>query len=106
MGTPDTFDPSELCAALDKIMQSEDSALFAAESDGHVVELAAVYLSYDEPNQATVTRCYGYQQSLMVDAAFHRESIATRLMATAEGWAREHGAAECGFKPGSLAAIP
>jgi len=37
LGTPDTFDPSELCAALDKIMQSEDSALFAAESDGRVV---------------------------------------------------------------------
>ncbi len=75
-------------------MQSKDSALFVAKSDGRIVGLAEVYLRHDEPNQATVARCYGYLQSLMVDPGFRRQGIATRLMAVAEGWAQEHGAAE------------
>jgi GNAT superfamily N-acetyltransferase len=37
---------------------------------------------------------YGYLQSLMVDAAFRRQGIATQLMAAAERWAQEHGAVE------------
>jgi len=94
LGTPDTFDPSELCAALDKIMHSEDSALFVAESDSRVVGLAEVYLRHDEPNPAAVVRCYGYLQSLMVDPGFRRQGIATRLVAAVESWAQAHGAAE------------
>lgn len=94
LGTPDTFDPSELCAALGKIMQSEDSALFVAESHGRVVGLAEVYLRHDEPNPAVVVRCYGYLQSLMVAPAFRRQGIATRLMSAAEDWAQARGAAE------------
>jgi len=94
LGTPDTFDPSELCAALEKIMQSEDSALFVAESAGRVVGLAEVYLRHDEPDPATVARCYGYPQSLMVDLTYRRQGIATRLIAAAESWAQAHGAAE------------
>jgi len=94
LGDPGAFDRPDLCAALIKIMQSEDSALFVAESDGRIVGLAEVYLRHDEPNPATVARCYGYLQSLMVAPAFRRQGIATRLMAAAEDWAREHGAAE------------
>lgn len=94
LGDPEAFDPSELRAALEKIMQSGDSALFVAESSGRVVGLAEVYLRRDEPDPAIVAHCYGYLQSLMVDPVFRRRGIATRLVAAAEGWARAHGAAE------------
>jgi len=94
LGTPETFDCSELGVALERIMHGEDSALFVAESGGCLVGLAEVYLRQDKPDPATVTRCYGYLQSLMVDAAFRRQGIATQLMAAAEGWARERGAVE------------
>jgi len=75
-------------------MRSEDSALFVAESAGRVVGLAEVYLRQDEPDPATVARCYGYLQSLMVDPAYRRQGIATQLMAAAEAWAQARGAAE------------
>lgn len=94
LGDPDTFDRSDLCAALIKIVHSDDSALFVAESDGRVVGLAEVYLRHDEPNPATVARCYGYLQSLMVDPAYRRQGIAAQLVAATEGWAQAHGAAE------------
>jgi GNAT superfamily N-acetyltransferase len=94
LGTPETFDCSELCAALDKIMHGDDSALVVAESGGRLVGLAEVYLRHDEPDPAAVACCYGYVQSLMVDPVFRRQGIAAQLMAAAEGWAQEHGAAE------------
>lgn len=94
LGTPETFDPSELRVALEKIMQSGGAALFVAESDGHVVGLAEVYLRRDEPSPAAVARCYGYLQSLMVDPAYRRRGIATRLVAAAESWVKARGAAE------------
>jgi len=94
LGTPEIFDCSELIAVLRRIMQGEDSALFVAESGGCLVGLAEVHLCQDEPDPATVMHRYGYLQSLMVDAAFRRQGIATRLMAAAERWAQEHGAAE------------
>jgi len=94
LGAPEAFDRSELCAALLKIMQADNSALFVAESVGRVVGLAEVYLRHDEPNPATVARCYGYLQSLMVQPAFRRQGIATQLMAAVEGWVRAQGAAE------------
>ena len=94
LGPPGAFDPTELRMALEKIMQSEDSALFVAESSGRVAGLAEVYLRRDEPSPSAVARCYGYLQSLMVDPAFRRQGIATRLVAAAEAWARAHGAVE------------
>ena len=98
LGDPETFDSSDLRVALEKIMQSGDSALFVAESDGRVVGLAEVYLRHDEPNPATVAHCYGYLQSLMVGLAYRRQGIATQLVATAEGWVKAHGAAEMRFQ--------
>lgn len=106
LGAPETFDPSELHAALEKIMRSEDAALFVAESDGHVVGLAEVYLRHDEPDPAIVAHCYGYLQSLMVDPAFRRRGIATQLMAAAEGWAKAHGAVEVRLQTWEFAGDP
>jgi GNAT superfamily N-acetyltransferase len=94
LGAPETFDRSELCAALDKIMRGDDSALFVAESGGRLVGLAEVYLRHDELDPAAVARCYGYLQSLMVDPAFRRQGVATQLMAAVEDWARDRGVTE------------
>ncbi len=55
LGAPDTFDRSDLCAALIKIVRGDDAALFVAESDGRVVGLVEVYLRYDEEGGPHVT---------------------------------------------------
>ncbi len=55
LGAPDTFDRSDLCAALTKIVRGDDSTPFVAESDGRVVGLAEVYLRHDEEGVPHVT---------------------------------------------------
>jgi len=91
---PDTCAGSELYQTLTKIIQDDDAAIFVAETAQRMVGLVEVYLRTDEPNPLRVSRRYGYLQSLMVDEAFRRRGIGTRLMEAAQRWAREKGAVE------------
>jgi ribosomal protein S18 acetylase RimI-like enzyme len=92
LGDPETFDSSELCAALEKIVGDDDAALFVATVARQVVGLVEIYLRQDEANPARVSYQYGYLQSLMVREAFRRRGIGTRLLEAAQQWAREKGA--------------
>jgi GNAT superfamily N-acetyltransferase len=91
---PESYEGSELYQALEKIIQEDDAAIFVAEVARQPVGLVEVYLRQDEPNPLRVSRRYGYLQSLMVYEPFRRRGVGTRLLETAQNWAREKGAAE------------
>jgi GNAT superfamily N-acetyltransferase len=94
LGDPDAFDSSELCSALEKIIENEDAALFLAEVAGQPMGLAEVCVRQDEPHPAKISRTYGHLQSLIVGEAFRRQSIGGQLVEAAQRWAGEKGATE------------
>ncbi len=94
LGELETFDRSELSASLATIIHRSDSALFVAQVAGECVGLAEVYVRQDESHLARVVYRYGHLQSLIVRADFRRHGIGARLVAAAEQWVREQGAAE------------
>lgn len=91
---PDTYDKAELWASLKRIIADEKAAIFVAEVDGQIVGLAEVYLRHDEVGPLTMSRAYGYMQSLMVLEAFRGEGRGSQLVAKVEEWASERGASE------------
>ncbi len=91
---PDIHEGTELYQAFERIIQSEDSAIFIAEVDQLPVGLAEIYIRQDEANPLTVPYRYGYLQSLMVSQEHRRQGIGTRLMRAIERWVEEKGASE------------
>ncbi len=91
---PADRDDDAIRTTLRMLLATEDAVLFVAGDGPQVVGLAEVYLKRDEENPWRVRHNYAYLQSLMVTAAYRRSGIGMRLLAAAEVWARERGAAE------------
>lgn len=91
---PERYDRVGLTNALKQIIAGEESAIFVAEYNGTITGLAEVYLRRSEADDVVVQRRYGHLQSLMVLEAYRHHGIGSRLVQTAEQWAREHGASE------------
>jgi GNAT superfamily N-acetyltransferase len=106
LGPPEQFDCSELKTNLTKIMKRGDAALFVAMMANDLIGLAEIYLHHDKPNEAAITRTYGYLQSLMVREPFRRQKIGRLLIQASESWAREKGATEVRLDIWEFAAGP
>jgi GNAT superfamily N-acetyltransferase len=98
---------ADLKAAVESILQDDDSAIFVAEPAGRIVGLAEVYFRRDEANPLRLPYSFGYLQSLVVQKSHRSRGIGTLLLRAAEDWAREKGASEMRvetweFRQGSL----
>ena len=94
LGDYECFNASSLTLSLQKLMDAVDVAMWVAELNGQVVGLAEVYLRADAQEAEIVAYRYGYLQSLFVKRQFRGRGIGAQLLAAAEAWARQHGAAE------------
>lgn len=94
LGSFSEFDSSQLRIALQGILGDPSAAIFVASLGGQIVGLVEMYLRCDEPSPMRVAYSYAHLQSLMVLEPFRQRGFGTALVAKAEGWARERGAAE------------
>ncbi|HEX7240580.1 MAG TPA: GNAT family N-acetyltransferase [Longimicrobiaceae bacterium] len=87
LGYPTT--PEQAAARLDRLLPDPAHRALLAEADGVVVGFAGVFSGYayhaDEP--------YARVLALVVDPAHRGGGVGAALMAEAEAWARERGAA-------------
>lgn len=84
----------DLEARLGSLVAGHGSNLLVADRDGELVGFAEIYLRQTDPNAPVVPRKYAYLQSLMVAEHARREGIGAMLLAAAEAWAHDRGAAE------------
>jgi GNAT superfamily N-acetyltransferase len=94
LGSPEVFECAEFTKSLTKILSNPDAAVFVADVGRQIIGMAEVYMKPDTGEHTSTEHHYGHLQSLMVKPAERRQGIATRLIAHAEQWAREHGATE------------
>jgi GNAT superfamily N-acetyltransferase len=94
LGAFSAFDSSQLRTTLQGILADPSAAVLVASLDGRIVGLVEVYLRRDDPNPMQVAYTYAHLQSLMVLESFRQRGLGTALVARAEAWARERGAAE------------
>jgi GNAT superfamily N-acetyltransferase len=85
---PGSWDRSRAAGAVIEAIDSEDAEVLVVEREGDLVGLCTAYL---ELNSARFgQRCW--IEDLAVDPAQRSQGIGARLLAAAQGWARERGA--------------
>lgn len=84
----------DLEARLGSLVAGHGSNLIVAELDGEIAGFAEVYLRQSDPSAPVVPRKYAYLQSLMVAEHVRHEGLGAMLLAAAEAWAHDRGAAE------------
>lgn len=94
LGEPAEFDCSELIATLGKILDSDDAALFVADTEGRLIGFAEMYIRVDHSADVRVARRYGYLQSLLVSHSYRSLGVGKQLLEVAERWGRDKGASE------------
>lgn len=91
---PHPYDDTAARETLLHVLRDGNAALLVVAERGRLVGLAEVYLRRDTPHPAAIEYVYGYLQSLIVTASIRRRGLGRQLVAAAEQWSREHGAAE------------
>ena len=95
LGGLDHFGGRSMRKSLSRISAADDSAIFVADADGHIVGLAEVHLQADSvKNLAIVRYTYALLQILVVTEAARGQGVGGQLVAAAENWGREQGAHE------------
>lgn len=91
---PEQYDDEQTSELIQRILDSDEAALFVAKDHGQLVGLAQVDLKRDDLHPATIAYTYGYLQSLMVTESMRGQGIGRRLVQAAHHWAAKHGATE------------
>lgn len=94
LGAREWWDRSCLRAALGRIIESDDSEIFLAQTAGKLAGLVEVSMRYDAGEASLVQHCYAEIQSLIVCSSFRRSGIGTQLVRAAQQWAQDKGATE------------
>ncbi|HMC07686.1 MAG TPA: GNAT family N-acetyltransferase [Solirubrobacterales bacterium] len=91
---PDAWDPKRAAVALREAIESHDSAVVVAESDGSLVGFLTAYQDLHSVR-------FGYR-AWVEDFAVHpdrrSQGIGKALLDTAKAWARERGATHLGLE--------
>jgi GNAT superfamily N-acetyltransferase len=104
---PPDDDALEVRTTLTKLLGDEDAMILVSEADNAaLVGLAEAHLRRDELHPATVAYTFGYLQSLFVTAAWRGRGVGKQLVAAAQCWAGEHGAAQMRLSCWEFAAGP
>jgi GNAT superfamily N-acetyltransferase len=89
VGPPD----EELRQGIRSLLDNPRCAIFmACDESGEAAGFAEVHLKESAASPAVVQRRYALLQTLAVTESHRRHGLGVRLMAAAEGWAREQGA--------------
>ncbi len=85
--------PGELCAELEKLLQTGRAAIFLAEEKGMAIGFAQCQLRVDYV-EGSSSSPVGYLEGIYVQPPFRGRGIARALLLACEDWAREQGCAE------------
>ena len=77
-----------------ELIESSESAVFLAESEGKAVAFAQCGLRHDYVEGKDSEGPVGYLEGIFVDEAFRGRGIAKILLSLCEDWAREMGCSE------------
>lgn len=77
-----------------ELIQSSESAVFLAESDGRAIAFAQCGLRHDYVEGKDSDGPVGYLEGIFVEEAYRSRGIARMLLSLCEDWAREMGCSE------------
>jgi GNAT superfamily N-acetyltransferase len=90
---PDSYDVHALRERIRGIIENTDAAVFVAEAADELIGFVELHVEEAEAGPLTVPVRRGHIQSLVVAASARGRGVGTLLMAAADGWASERGAA-------------
>jgi diamine N-acetyltransferase len=89
-----TLRPVRTLEYMRSVLEDANARIFLAEDDGHAVGTIHIVVRDTPAISLLVPRSVGHVEDLVVDAASRRHGIGRKLMAAAEGWARDRGATD------------